>query len=63
MCAIMTMVAHITILHWLMVASFVNMLAGLVLGMSLVMLVSAVGDEFSSTSVVQVPVMQTCPKL
>ena len=56
MSAIMTMVAQITILHWLMVASFMNMLAGLVLGMSLVMLVSAVGDEFSSTSVVQVPV-------
>ena len=54
MSAIMSMVAPITILHWLMVASFMNVLAGLVLGMCLVMLVSAVGDEFTSTSVVEV---------
>ena len=54
MSAIMSMVAPITILHWLMVASFMNVLAGLVLGMCLVMLVSAVGDEFTSTAVVEV---------
>ena len=51
----MSMMAEITVLHWLLVASLVHMLAGLVLAMSLVIFLSTVVFEFSSTSVVQVP--------
>ena len=54
MSTILSMVAQVTSAHWLIVASFANVLAGLVLGMCLVMLVAAVGDQFSSTSVVEV---------
>ena len=51
---ILSMVAQVTTNIWLMVASYGNVLAGLLLGMCLVMLLAAVGDQFSSTSVVQV---------
>ena len=52
--SVLTVLAQLTRTHFFMVASSTFTLAGLFLGSSLIILVSAVSDEFNSTSVSQV---------
>lgn len=52
--SLLTVLAPLTRTHFFMAASSTFTLAGLCLGSSLIILVSAVSDEFNSTSVSQV---------
>ena len=52
--SVLTVLAQLTRTHFFMAASSTFTLAGLCLGSSLIILVSAVSDEFNSTSVSQV---------
>ena len=61
--SVLTVVAQLSRTHFFMAASSTFTLAGLCLGSSLIILVSAVSDEFNSTSVSQVGDLTSNPFL